>query len=206
MCHGSIDSRYEPGLACQIIPMSNGRLAYCPRRVAGRVRMLKSYCLLSSPYAQGMELKQRVVASPDLQTAFGGSTLSALQNTYSLSISYAQARMHTALRARRPMCVVTSARCVSCSAKHPSFQCQASNTHVGCSRAVNAYNGSWNGAHCAAINSTHATSIHGSHNTLLFHADSGSEASGPGHHSLVPAKHRVQGGGRPAFHHHYGLH
>ena len=63
---------------------------------------------------QGVELKQRVLGHPDLQTTFGGSTLSALQNSYSLSVSYAQARSTTPGDQHQPARADTDVCCVLC--------------------------------------------------------------------------------------------
>ena len=48
-------------------------------------------------------------AHPDLQNTFGSSTLSALQNSYSLSISYAQAGNHQPLRGSYPLSCLPAA-------------------------------------------------------------------------------------------------
>jgi len=77
-----------------------------------------------------MELKQRVVASPDLQTAFGGSTLSALQNTYSLSISYAQARVAQAFACKTPNLSHLHAACRAELQIHPSNHTQPGRLHL----------------------------------------------------------------------------
>ena len=164
--------------------------------------------VMTSPRVQGLALKQRVVGHPDLQTAFGSSTLSALQNTYSLSISYAQARIRTPLLPRliaflhgQAVCDVKSD---SATISHDMLSYRALGSLTGRSASRGCYSPAAvrHPADVSACIYTSATYPM----TLLSHADSGRKASGSGHHGLVPSQHRLQRGGGPALHHHPGLH